>query len=451
MNVSPLNTIVTTTVPALKTDYQALRASIVLLRDSITVGALTVIPDNTANRNAALTDFQALMNSYIATIDGIIATSTGDLDVISSSSQTLSSTITSVNTTANSLIQNATTLPTMYDRATGALTNFTSQAQSNITTAVPRVTSSILTTIDLQQAFVDRSFQCQPVATDFMTIRQGLCGDVLASFDAWWSSLVIMSLYSFLSLPIVVFVANTLFLDLTQYQDNTDPEFGDVDDVVEGKEKSIQIGVSPPPNIRSTEEYESPTNVDVPSVPIIVAVPVVNEMGMPTIITANGSIPVDTNISEAIMRNPSFQSNKSGIKSPMVLELEQSLQRRSMMHQNQNSEIFVQYSDGSHSRQPSQLSYQASLQHQPGLQRTASQRSNKSQKRTSVQMNQPLPFDVPIVEQSNDYVNDGYDDIQGDRNADDGFVEEGEPDQGEERQVREDEGHQDQNEESRQQ
>jgi hypothetical protein len=387
---------------------------------------LTVSSGVVADRTAALEDFRTLMDSYIATIDGIIGASTGDLDVISASSQALSSTITSVNVTANSLIQNATTLPTMYDRATGALSNFTSQAQSNITNAVPRVTSSILSTIDVQQAFVDRSFQCQPVATDFMTIRQGLCGDVLASFDAWWSSLVIMSLYSFLSLPIVVFVANTLFLDLTQYQDNTDPEFGDVDDVVEGKEKSIQIGVSPPPNIRSTEEYESPTNVDVPSAPLAIHVPSVNEMGMPTIITANGSIVEDTNIAESVMRNPSFQSHRSGVKSPMVLELEQSLQRRSMMHQTQNSEIFVQYSDGSHSRQPSQLSMQTSLQVQPGLQRTASQRSNKSQKRTSVLMNQPLPFDVPIVEQSNDYVNDGFDDIQGVGNPDDGFVEEGE-------------------------
>jgi hypothetical protein len=46
-----------------------------------------------------------------------------------------------------------------------------------------------------------------------------------------------MALCGFASLPLTVFAANTLFLDLTQYQRQHDPEFDEQgDDIEKGKQ-----------------------------------------------------------------------------------------------------------------------------------------------------------------------------------------------------------------------
>jgi hypothetical protein len=42
--------------------------------------------------------------------------------------------------------------------------------------------------------------------------------------DSFWSTLVILALMALLSLPATVFIANTLFLDLSQFHGGSDPE-----------------------------------------------------------------------------------------------------------------------------------------------------------------------------------------------------------------------------------
>jgi hypothetical protein len=115
-------------------------------------------------------------------------------------------------------------LPTLYDEATTGMVSFATEAQANVTESTGAIRSRILGTIDEQEEIILEAFNCQPMATNAYVLRQGLCGDTIASFDAFWSTLVIMSLWSFLSLPITVFVANTLFLDLRKFQPG-DAEF----------------------------------------------------------------------------------------------------------------------------------------------------------------------------------------------------------------------------------
>jgi hypothetical protein len=399
MNTSPLNDISTTTVPALRIQYGDLLTVIQQLNSSVTEDSITVLPSNTPLlKRQALVDFYLLMNNYTDTITMIRAVNTGDLAVISNTASSLVTSITNVNSTANNLIANVTILPSKYDQAVSALTNFTTQAQSNITLAVPVVKNSILNTIDSQQLLVDDTFKCQAVASDFMKVRQGLCGDVLASFESWWSSLVIMSLYSLLSLPIIVFVANTLFLDLTQYQDQEDPEFADMDDaVVEGKGKNIQIGV-PAAHILGTEQYESPTGED--PVEVVVDDQDENRFSGTGENGYYGTIPADTNVSEALIRNPSIHSHNSGIKNPMLMELEKNLKRRTMMNEKgDHSELFVDFDD--HSRRPSENLVHNSLLMPASLTR---QQSQHSQRKTSILISQPLPFDCPMEERSTDFL-----------------------------------------------
>lgn len=106
-----------------------------------------------------------------------------------------------------------------------ALGVFSTDAVSNITLAIPVVKAQVMASINTQQVILDHVFSCQEMATQFYGVRQGLCGEMMASFDAWWSSLVIMALWSLFSLPTTVYVANTLFLDLTQYQRGNDEEY----------------------------------------------------------------------------------------------------------------------------------------------------------------------------------------------------------------------------------
>jgi hypothetical protein len=110
------------------------------------------------------------------------------------------------------------TLPAFYTQGVAAITTFATDGKTNITNIIPVVKANIVTEVGVQQTFLEAAFSCKPIATKVYQVRQGLCGQMVSSFDAFWSSLCIMAIWSLFSLPITVFVANTLFLDLTKYQ-----------------------------------------------------------------------------------------------------------------------------------------------------------------------------------------------------------------------------------------
>ncbi|KAJ3258995.1 hypothetical protein HK103_003136 [Boothiomyces macroporosus] len=221
--------------------------------------------------NQAAIDFANQLNSIVTQINSITNNTNGVLTTVDSNSALLSAAIANLKTSATSLINHALTIPMYYNYSVSNITTFATAVQTNITNEIPLVIDFILSAVGAQQQYLSDSFPCNVIASDVYQIRQGLCGGIVPSFDAFWSSLTIMALWSVFSLPIIVFVANNLFLDLTPYQ-NKDKQYEE-DDI--GKDKLEKLDVKtkgaegPPPSVfaQDTREYVSPLS-DAPVSPI---------------------------------------------------------------------------------------------------------------------------------------------------------------------------------------
>ncbi|KAJ3319633.1 hypothetical protein HDV06_006195 [Boothiomyces sp. JEL0866] len=272
LNTSALDDIHNVLVAPLNNSLTTLSSTITQLIPAGRAG-ITISGSNpsAAVQNQATQDFLTQLNSIVTQINGLTNNTNGVLTTVDINSAMLSVAIANLKSSATALINDALTIPQYYNYSVSNITSFAHAVQSNITNEIPLVISFILSAVSAQQQFLSDSFPCNVIASDVYQIRQGLCGGVVPSFDAFWSSLTIMSLWSILSLPIIVFVANNLFLDLTPYQ-NKDKQYEDED---EGKGKGGKKGEkekggeAPQPAIfaQDTREYASPVS-DGPISPI---------------------------------------------------------------------------------------------------------------------------------------------------------------------------------------
>ena len=186
-----------------------------------------------AEQAQAVVDLKAQIDTVISSINQIISTTApvGQLQLLSNSAGTIGTSIDDALAAATALKTMVTSVEGYYTSSVNSLSTFSTAAQANVTAAVPVAKSQISTAVQTQQDALFSSFECRTVAADFSSARQGLCGNIVASLDAFWSSLAIMALWSLLSLPVTVYVANKLFLDLLKFQSAAaDPEFKDSGD-----------------------------------------------------------------------------------------------------------------------------------------------------------------------------------------------------------------------------
>ncbi|KAJ3269569.1 hypothetical protein HDV01_001211 [Terramyces sp. JEL0728] len=260
LNTSALDSIHNVLVAPLNNSLTSLSNSIIQLmplgQNGITVYGTnpnsTVIAQATAN-------FVGQLQSIVNQINDITNNTNGVLTQVDGNSALLSLAIANLKTSATVLIADALSIPTYYNYSIANITDFAHAVKTNISNEIPLVVDYILSAVGDQQQYLSNSFPCNVIAADVYQIRQGLCGGIVPSFDAFWSSLTIMSLWSFLSLPIIVFVANNLFLDLTPYQ-NKDKQYEDEGKGGKGKGEKEKGGAALPPTIyaQDTREYASP-------------------------------------------------------------------------------------------------------------------------------------------------------------------------------------------------
>ena len=221
--------IANTEVPNLRTALQNVITALTNFKNNADENSMNYVGGPNAIEQAqAVTDLKSTLDTIIASINTILSVSApvGQLQSISNQATTIATSINTALTDANTLKALVTTLETQYNNAVTALNTFGASAQANVTAAIPQAKAQILTDIGAQQTLLFSKFECRDVANDFMNARQGLCGNIVSSLDAFWSSFAIMALWSLASLPITVYVANKLFLDLTKFQDAAaDPEF----------------------------------------------------------------------------------------------------------------------------------------------------------------------------------------------------------------------------------
>jgi hypothetical protein len=106
LDVSPLQNIKTTSIPKVRTDFQALATSMNNLKSSVTVSMLTISGSPTAaEQNQALADFKAAVDAITTKITEMtIVTPPGSLETIAVAADGLANSILSVKATAQSLI-----------------------------------------------------------------------------------------------------------------------------------------------------------------------------------------------------------------------------------------------------------------------------------------------------------------------------------------------------------
>jgi soluble cytochrome b562 len=106
MTVTPLLEINTTLVPRLRSDFQALKTTLQVLRGAANINQLTLSIGATPQEGTqAVTDYVAELDRIIGDIDNIIGiTPAGDLQIISNSASQLTDSIISVNTSATTVI-----------------------------------------------------------------------------------------------------------------------------------------------------------------------------------------------------------------------------------------------------------------------------------------------------------------------------------------------------------
>ena len=229
LNAGTLGDISATTVPQIRTALSNIVTVLQTLRTNADTNSLNYGgAPSPAEQTQAVTDLRTRIDTIITSINAISSVSgpVGTLQQIANLADSLVTTLTNLAASATSLQSLANSMPTYYTNAVANLNAFSTAAKNNVTAIIPAVKSNIVNSIGTQQTALLAAFGCQAAAVEFMKARQGLCGNFSSSLDAFWSSLAIMALWSLFSLPITVYVANKLFLDLMRFKNaSADPEF----------------------------------------------------------------------------------------------------------------------------------------------------------------------------------------------------------------------------------
>lgn len=203
-----------------------------LLADlSLMKSQLLRVTANDLSNSSAFPDWLTKLGSVLPDFD----TAVNLTNAVQRQSTNLSDTIVSTNDTAKAMISVSSTIVPLYNEGTTQIRYFAGNASVNvriffnqqITAAIPNIKTQILANIVLDVDVFHTRLNCSPVANDFVNFRQGFCGDFMTSLDAFWSTLVVLALMALLSLPTTVFIANTLFLDLTKFQEGSDQDISD--------------------------------------------------------------------------------------------------------------------------------------------------------------------------------------------------------------------------------
>jgi hypothetical protein len=70
------------------------------------------------------------------------------------------------------------------------------------------INASAYNLLPAAQQQINSDFDCKIISTDLFSVINGLCVNSQQSFDVFWSSYGLITYWSVLSLPIIVFLAN---------------------------------------------------------------------------------------------------------------------------------------------------------------------------------------------------------------------------------------------------
>jgi hypothetical protein len=147
-------------------------------------------------------------------------------------------TLLALNASALALIAAATAINYQYSNATATMNTFCNSAAANITVSTESLKSSLLSQAAAQQQALDTGFSCYGTVQSVFQVRDALCGKLMIALDAYWLTLVIMSLWGLLSLPIIAVAANSLATPAEWYtggQEEAEGEGGEADVGDEGE------------------------------------------------------------------------------------------------------------------------------------------------------------------------------------------------------------------------
>ncbi|XJO70777.1 hypothetical protein BDV3_000396 [Batrachochytrium dendrobatidis] len=221
-NITSLDDARQSSIPALKNNLVFLDNELVGLYNQASsattasaIGSyLTFTPSSPAPSDsqavACNNDFLVKISDIRSNIQRIVQT-TGYLDNLNTSILLLENQIVSLNSTATTLLGFTRSLPRLYNLSIDSLQNFAGNATANLTIAIPLVKNNMISFAAAEQQYVTSSFPCYSVAEAYYSVQDGMCGGVLTTFDALWLTFSILAVGSFISIPIVILTANSLF------------------------------------------------------------------------------------------------------------------------------------------------------------------------------------------------------------------------------------------------
>ncbi|KAH6559874.1 hypothetical protein BASA50_007223 [Batrachochytrium salamandrivorans] len=212
LNVTALNNITTTALPALRTALTNLR-NVYNIAIGTTNGStgLTFTLNGQPNSvtAAGYTDFLGKLTTRRDALNAFLA-SGGQLDQMQTSVDSMISSVQSLNTSTTNAISAAGTIPGYYSSSMTSLQYFAGNATLNLTTAIPQLKLDTTSSVGGVQDRLYASLRCQDLAANIYTIQDSLCGRFMGGLDSVWFSYYVIGIFSFISIPAFIYFANVM-------------------------------------------------------------------------------------------------------------------------------------------------------------------------------------------------------------------------------------------------